>query len=174
MSEFERGGIIGQKEERWANRRITRHMGPLEDVAYKTLLWPDRSPDPSPMNHIMGNDGNVDDLARQLEQICQEILQEAISVLYPSMSRLVAACFLVRWEERPQLGSDGSMLPEDYAPLHTDICIKQFLTRKTFSVMEHLRLIHLVCMHMILFLFPTVTPYLKGTQFTSAEEVQTK
>ncbi|GFW51754.1 hypothetical protein TNCV_1186861 [Trichonephila clavipes] len=35
---------------------------------------------------------NVDDLARQLEQIQQEIPQDTIRVLYHSMPRRVAAC----------------------------------------------------------------------------------
>ncbi|GFS75947.1 transposable element Tcb1 transposase [Trichonephila clavipes] len=40
--------------------------------------------------------GNVDELARQLEQIWQEIPQETIRVLYRSMSRRVAACIHAR------------------------------------------------------------------------------
>ncbi|GFU39359.1 transposable element Tc1 transposase [Trichonephila clavipes] len=51
--------------------------------ASKTLSWPARLPNPSPIEHVwnmMGRrlhlPGNVDDLARLLEQIWQEILQE--------------------------------------------------------------------------------------------------
>ncbi|GFY11727.1 uncharacterized protein TNCV_1529191 [Trichonephila clavipes] len=39
---------------------------------------------------------NVDDLARQLEQIWQEIPQETMRVLYHSMPRHVAACIRAR------------------------------------------------------------------------------
>ncbi|GFU28502.1 transposable element Tcb1 transposase [Trichonephila clavipes] len=61
-------------------------------TACKTLPWSARSPDFSPIEHVwnkMGKrlyqPGNVDDLARQLEQISREIPQETIRVLYPSM-----------------------------------------------------------------------------------------
>ncbi|GFW80756.1 transposable element Tc1 transposase [Trichonephila clavipes] len=54
-------------------------------TAYQTLSWPTRLPDSSPIKHawdMMGRrlhqQGNVDDLARQLEQIWQEIPQETI------------------------------------------------------------------------------------------------
>ncbi|GFU00219.1 hypothetical protein TNCV_801901 [Trichonephila clavipes] len=48
------------------------------------------------MGRLQHLSGNVDDLARQLEQIWQKIPQETIRVLYHSMSRRVAACFQVR------------------------------------------------------------------------------
>ncbi|GFS65977.1 transposable element Tcb1 transposase [Trichonephila clavipes] len=58
-------------------------------TAYQALLWPARSPDLSVIEHVwnmMGRrlhlPGNADDLARQLEQIWQEIPQEIIRVLY--------------------------------------------------------------------------------------------
>ncbi|GFU48893.1 transposable element Tc1 transposase [Trichonephila clavipes] len=54
---------------------------------YETLPWPSRSPDPSPIKHVwdmMGRrmhlPGNVDDLARQLEQFWQKIPQEILSL----------------------------------------------------------------------------------------------
>ncbi|GFX72477.1 hypothetical protein TNCV_4060741 [Trichonephila clavipes] len=40
--------------------------------------------------------GNVVDLARQLEQIWQEVQQETIEVLYHSMPRRVAVCIQSR------------------------------------------------------------------------------
>ncbi|GFY06618.1 transposable element Tc1 transposase [Trichonephila clavipes] len=56
-------------------------------------------PDPSPIEHVWDMmrrrlylPENVDDLARQLEQIWQEIPQGTIRVLYHSMSRRVEAC----------------------------------------------------------------------------------
>ncbi|GFY34866.1 transposable element Tc1 transposase [Trichonephila clavipes] len=128
LSEFKRGRINGLKEKGWVNRRIARHMGRSWDQAdrgrivfsdesrfhlcpddhqrrsgegqgtFKTLPWPSRSPDPSPIEHVwdmMGSrlhlPGNVDDLPRELVQIWQEIPQETIRVLYHSMSRRVAA-----------------------------------------------------------------------------------
>ncbi|GFT11401.1 transposable element Tc1 transposase [Trichonephila clavipes] len=60
--------------------------------ACQTLSWPARSPDFSPIEHVwdmvrrrLPLPGNVDDLARQLEQIWQEIPQDTIKVLYHSM-----------------------------------------------------------------------------------------
>ncbi|UYV82173.1 hypothetical protein LAZ67_21001252 [Cordylochernes scorpioides] len=68
----------------------------------RTLPWPARSPDISPIEHIwdvMGRDlqpsRNVDYLARQLETIWQEIPQHTIRNLYQSMTRRVAACIQV-------------------------------------------------------------------------------
>ncbi|GFW00159.1 transposable element Tcb1 transposase [Trichonephila clavipes] len=62
-----------------------------------------RSPDPSPIKHVWAMMGrrlhlprNVDYLARQLEQIWQEIPQQTIRVLYHSMSRRVVACIQAR------------------------------------------------------------------------------
>ncbi|GFV37868.1 transposable element Tc1 transposase [Trichonephila clavipes] len=72
-------------------------------TAYQTLPWPARSADPSPIEHVwdmMGRlpylPGNVDDLARQLDQIWQELTQETIRVLYHSMSCRVAGCIQAR------------------------------------------------------------------------------
>ncbi|GFY01728.1 transposable element Tc1 transposase [Trichonephila clavipes] len=45
--------------------------------------------------------GNIDDLARQLEQFWQEISPETIRVLYHSMSRRVAACIQARGGSTP-------------------------------------------------------------------------
>ncbi|GFV82178.1 transposable element Tcb1 transposase [Trichonephila clavipes] len=78
-------------------------MRPLEDAACQTLPWPARSPDLCPIEHVwdmMGRllplPGNVDDLARQLGQIWQEIPQETIRVFYHSVPRCVVACIEVR------------------------------------------------------------------------------
>ncbi|GFT30311.1 transposable element Tc1 transposase [Trichonephila clavipes] len=67
-----------------------------------------RSPYPSPIEHIWDMRGrrlhlprNVDNLARQLKQIWQEIPQETIRVLYHSMSRRVAACIQARGGSSP-------------------------------------------------------------------------
>ncbi|GFU67393.1 transposable element Tc1 transposase [Trichonephila clavipes] len=72
-------------------------------VAFQTLPCPARSPDLSSIEQVwemIGRRvnllGNVDDLARRLEQILQEILQETIRVLYPSMPCRVATCIQVR------------------------------------------------------------------------------
>ncbi|GFU11762.1 hypothetical protein TNCV_4969591 [Trichonephila clavipes] len=81
-------------------------MRPLENagkngwtMADFSITMPAKSPDPSPIKHacdMMGKrmhlPGNIDDLARQLEQIWQEISQEIIRMLYHSMSGHVAAC----------------------------------------------------------------------------------
>ncbi|GFV33896.1 transposable element Tcb1 transposase [Trichonephila clavipes] len=68
-------------------------------LSRSALPWPARSSDFSPIEPIwdmMGRrlylPGNDDDLARELEQIWQEILQKTIRVLYHSMQRLVATC----------------------------------------------------------------------------------
>ncbi|UYV63385.1 hypothetical protein LAZ67_2003918 [Cordylochernes scorpioides] len=60
----------------------------------RTLPWPARSPDLSPIEHIWDAMGrriqpsrNVDYLARQLETIWQEIPQHTIRNLYQSMTR---------------------------------------------------------------------------------------
>ncbi|UYV82315.1 hypothetical protein LAZ67_21001686, partial [Cordylochernes scorpioides] len=65
----------------------------------RTLPWPARSPDLSPIEHIWDVMGrrlqpsrNVNYLARQLETIWQEIPQHTIRNLYQSMTRRVAAC----------------------------------------------------------------------------------
>ncbi|GFY29382.1 transposable element Tcb1 transposase [Trichonephila clavipes] len=75
-------------------------------TAYQTLPWPARSPDPYPIEHVcdmmrrrMYLPGNAHDLARQLEQTCQEIPQETIGVPYHTMSHRVAACI------HPRVGS---------------------------------------------------------------------
>ncbi|GFV62700.1 transposable element Tcb1 transposase [Trichonephila clavipes] len=61
---------------------------------YQTLPLPTRSPNSSPIEHVWGMmgirkhlPGKADDLARQLEQIWQEIPQEIIRVPYHFMSR---------------------------------------------------------------------------------------
>ncbi|UYV72229.1 hypothetical protein LAZ67_9002258 [Cordylochernes scorpioides] len=65
----------------------------------RTLPWPARSPDLSPIEHIRDVMGRrlqpsrkVDYSARQLETIWQEIPQHTIRNLYQSMTRRVAAC----------------------------------------------------------------------------------
>ncbi|GFX49556.1 hypothetical protein TNCV_4901981 [Trichonephila clavipes] len=45
--------------------------------------------------------GNVDDLARQLEQRWQEITQKTIAVLYYSLSSRVAVCIQARGGSTP-------------------------------------------------------------------------
>ncbi|GFV04619.1 transposable element Tcb1 transposase [Trichonephila clavipes] len=75
-------------------------------TACQTFPWSDRSPDLSPIKHvgdIMGRQlhltGNVHDLARQLEKICQEIPQEMTRVLYHSIVRRRKACIQARGDE---------------------------------------------------------------------------
>ncbi|UYV69341.1 hypothetical protein LAZ67_6003273 [Cordylochernes scorpioides] len=65
----------------------------------RTLPWPARSPDLSPIEHIWDVMGrrlqpsqNVEYLARQLVTIWQEIPQHTIRNLYQSMTRWEAAC----------------------------------------------------------------------------------
>ncbi|GFT95076.1 transposable element Tc1 transposase [Trichonephila clavipes] len=77
-------------------------------TAYRTLSWPARSPNPSPIEHVldmMGRrlhlTGNFDDLARQLEKICQEITRETTRVLYHSIARRVTACIQARGGSTP-------------------------------------------------------------------------
>ncbi|GFW56873.1 transposable element Tc1 transposase [Trichonephila clavipes] len=83
---------------------IVRSTGPQPRLIKHFL----GQPDPSPIEHVwnmMGRrlhlPGNVDDLARQLEQIWQEIPQETIRVIYHSMSRLMAACIQVKGGSTP-------------------------------------------------------------------------
>ena len=71
--------------------------------ACPTLPWPARSPDLSPIEHVWDMMGRrlhltetVDDLARQLQHIWQEIPQETIRNLYQSLPRRVAACIQAR------------------------------------------------------------------------------
>ncbi|GFV52436.1 transposable element Tcb1 transposase [Trichonephila clavipes] len=72
-------------------------------IACKTLPWPARSPNLSLIEHVwdiierrLHLPVNVDDLARQLEQIWQEIPQETIRVFYLFMPRRVVACIQAR------------------------------------------------------------------------------
>ncbi|GFT16623.1 HTH_Tnp_Tc3_2 domain-containing protein [Trichonephila clavipes] len=67
-------------------------------TACQILTWPARSPDFSSIGHVwdmMGRrlnlPGNVDDLARHLEPIWQEIPQETLRLLYHFMPCRVAA-----------------------------------------------------------------------------------
>ncbi|GFU30448.1 transposable element Tcb1 transposase [Trichonephila clavipes] len=85
-------------------------------TACQKLPLPCRSPYPSPIKHIwdmMGRrlhlPGNVDDLARQLEQIWQEMPQETIRMLYHSMPRRVAACISARESESKEIQRKVSM-----------------------------------------------------------------
>ncbi|GFV60285.1 transposable element Tc1 transposase [Trichonephila clavipes] len=93
---------------------ISRHKGPPQGVRVWGVIssevgpfWPSLEiikhflgqPCPFPIEHVWDMMRsrlhlleNVDDLARQLEQVWQEIPQETIMVLYYSMSRRVAAC----------------------------------------------------------------------------------
>ncbi|GFV74462.1 transposable element Tcb1 transposase [Trichonephila clavipes] len=93
-------GLIFQQD---SDKPQTTHFSMNCLASYQALLCPARSPDPSPIEHVldmMGRRmpllGNVDDLARQLEQIWQEIPQETIRRLYHSMSRRVSACIQAR------------------------------------------------------------------------------
>ena len=74
----------------------------------QTLSSPLRSRDLSPIVHVwnmMGSrlqlPGIVDDLARQLEPNCQEILQEILRELYLSILRLMAASIQARVGSTP-------------------------------------------------------------------------
>ncbi|XP_071035183.1 uncharacterized protein [Parasteatoda tepidariorum] len=73
--------------------------------ACQTLPWPARSPDLSPIEHMMGRRfhlaRNFDDLVRQLDRIWQEIPQETIRELHRSMPRRVAACIQARGGSTP-------------------------------------------------------------------------
>ncbi|GFW06749.1 hypothetical protein TNCV_3288491 [Trichonephila clavipes] len=69
----------------------------------QTLPWFARSLSNRAFCDVMGRRlhllGNVDDLARQLEQILTEIPQETIEVIYRPM--LLAACIQARGASRP-------------------------------------------------------------------------
>ncbi|GFV45293.1 transposable element Tc1 transposase [Trichonephila clavipes] len=94
-----------------------RHLPLLSDPAIRTFWqeWVDNGsvmmlvkrfldqPDLSPIEHVWNMIGrrlhlsrNVYNMARQLEQIRHEIMQETISVLYHFMPRCVAACIQAR------------------------------------------------------------------------------
>lgn len=67
--------------------------------ACRTLPWPDRSADFTPIEHVTDMmrrrlylPGNVDDLVRHLEQIWQEIPHENIWTLYISILQRVSTC----------------------------------------------------------------------------------
>ncbi|GFY22856.1 transposable element Tcb1 transposase [Trichonephila clavipes] len=77
-------------------------------TASQTLPWPVRSKDLSPIEHVwdmMGRrlhqPGNVDDLARPLEQIWLQIPGRPSKYFYPSMSRRLAACIQARGGSTP-------------------------------------------------------------------------
>ncbi|GFX92532.1 hypothetical protein TNCV_710371 [Trichonephila clavipes] len=77
-------------------------------TAFKTLLWPTRSPDLSPIQHVGDRmrrrrhlPENVDDLARQFEQIWQEISQETIRVFYHAIPHRVVAFNTARGGSTP-------------------------------------------------------------------------
>ncbi|GFS56434.1 transposable element Tcb1 transposase [Trichonephila clavipes] len=73
-------------------------------TACQTYLWSARSPDLSPID-MMGRrlhlTGNVHDLSRQLEKICQEIPQETTRMLYYSIARRVTSCIQARGRSTP-------------------------------------------------------------------------
>ncbi|UYV82585.1 hypothetical protein LAZ67_22000050 [Cordylochernes scorpioides] len=80
----------------------------------RTLPWPARSTDLSPIEHIWDVMGrrlqpsrNVDYLPRQLETIWQEIPQHTIRNLYQSMTRRVAACIQASDARRPPAPHQG-------------------------------------------------------------------
>ncbi|GFU98524.1 transposable element Tc1 transposase [Trichonephila clavipes] len=83
---------------------IARHPGPPLGVRLcQTLSWPARLSDLSLIEHVwdrMGRRlyilGNVDDLAGQLEQIWQEMLQETMRKRYHSMLRRLVICIQAR------------------------------------------------------------------------------
>ncbi|GFW69081.1 transposable element Tc1 transposase [Trichonephila clavipes] len=71
-------------------------------TACQTLPLPARSSDLSPIEHVcdmmarLHFSGNANDLAQELEQTWQEIPQETIRGLYPSIARLVTAYIQAR------------------------------------------------------------------------------
>ncbi|GFX88125.1 transposable element Tc1 transposase [Trichonephila clavipes] len=74
----------------------------------QTHPWPFRSPNIFLIEYVLDMMGrqlhlpeNVEDLARQLEKIWQEIPQDTYRVLYHSMPRLVAACIQARGRSTP-------------------------------------------------------------------------
>ncbi|GFY02273.1 transposable element Tc1 transposase [Trichonephila clavipes] len=106
------GRIVFRDESRFQlcpddnQRRVRRRPGERTDPAFPycnphrflTRSYA-RSSDLSPVEHVwdmmrkrLHLRGNVVELARQLEQIWQEIPQETIRVLYHSMPRRVATC----------------------------------------------------------------------------------
>ncbi|GFX82683.1 uncharacterized protein TNCV_1193581 [Trichonephila clavipes] len=96
LSEFERGRIIGLKEEGWANRRIARHMG-RSDAAIRRC-W----------NHadwrriVFSNEFHFHlCLNDHRRHVWRRQVSETIRVLYHSVSRCVAACLQARCGSTP-------------------------------------------------------------------------
>ncbi|GFV01310.1 uncharacterized protein TNCV_3375441 [Trichonephila clavipes] len=73
----------------------------------------------------------------------------------------------------PEYGSDGCFLHQYSTLAHTVLSVKQFLTNKNITVMEHPPYSPDLapCDFSI---FPTVKSCLKGTHFTSVNRVQAK
>ncbi|GFX85180.1 transposable element Tcb1 transposase [Trichonephila clavipes] len=68
-----------------------------------TLLWPARSLDLSPIEHIwdhlgwrVGYPPNLDELDVRLQQIWNEISQDIIQILYASLPDCIASCIRAR------------------------------------------------------------------------------
>ena len=76
-------------------------------------------------------------------------------------------------KKRPQLWSGEWLLHQDNAPAHTALSVKQFLTSKNIAVMGHPPYSPDLA-PCDFFLFLKVKSCLKGTHFTSVEEVQAK
>ncbi|GFS49912.1 transposable element Tcb1 transposase [Trichonephila clavipes] len=84
-------------------KNLEKKLQTVEKTTSQTPPCPDRSSYLSQIEHVLDRIGrrlqlprNVDDLARQLEQVWQEIPQETIRVLYHSMPRRVAVFIQVR------------------------------------------------------------------------------
>ncbi|GFX01206.1 transposable element Tcb1 transposase [Trichonephila clavipes] len=113
-------------------------------TACQILPWPARSSDLSSIEHVWDTmerrlhlPWNVDDLARQLEQIWQETSQETTRVLYHSMPRRVAACIQTREEPEISLRNfylADNMLYKDETIKITISCNVWMMTKSVVSV----------------------------------------
>ncbi|KFM65011.1 Transposable element Tc3 transposase, partial [Stegodyphus mimosarum] len=89
----------------------TAHVSTAYLSACRTLPWPARSPDLSPIDHVWSIMGkalqparDVDDLTRQFDRIWHDIPQEDIRKIYKSMPSRITACIRARVDELKVIG----------------------------------------------------------------------
>ena len=82
------------------------HVSTGSVSACRTLSWPARSPDLSPIEHVWSIMGralqsacDIDGLTRQCDRIWHDMPQEDIRILYQSMPSRKTACIRVRGEQ---------------------------------------------------------------------------
>ena len=74
---------------------------------------------------------------------------------------------------RPELWLNGFIHHQDYAPAHMELSVKQFLTEKGITTLEHLPY-SLALAPCDFYLFPKIKSVLKETRFQSVDAVKEK